>query len=294
MKKLVLLLVGIALLAGYALAADLEYFQVYAPKEGMSADEIMQVEYFVKYTKFLRDVEFYGKAYLIDKSGATRERGTLRQRVTLGRKSDGLAYKDLNMFTSPVQVKGMATLSWTYMDPKRQQDIWIWLPSLKKIRKVSAASSEDSFMGSDFSVEDILTRRFEDETYTLVGQENFKGYTSKFDNKTYYQGTPSFIIECKSKRSPWYYSKRVLWVDKKTGGGFYEEKYDPNGKKFMTLFKNFVFYNVNGKEFPMQTIIEGEDLRTGHRSVIINSDIKIDKGLSEEICSERTLSQQRW
>jgi hypothetical protein len=44
----------------------------------------------------------------------------------------------------------------------------------------------------------------------------------------------------------------------------------------------------------MQTIIEGEDLRTGHRSVIINSDIKIDKGLPEEAFSERTLSQQRW
>jgi hypothetical protein len=110
MKKLIFLLAGMALIFSYSFAAELEYFQVYAPKEGMSADDIMQIEYFVKYTKFARDIVLKGKAYFIDKNGTTRERETLRERVTLGRKSDDIAYKDLNMFTAPVAVKGMATL----------------------------------------------------------------------------------------------------------------------------------------------------------------------------------------
>ena len=44
MKKMLLLLAAIIMFCGYALAADLEYFQVYTPKEGMTADEIMQIE----------------------------------------------------------------------------------------------------------------------------------------------------------------------------------------------------------------------------------------------------------
>ena len=294
MKKLVLLLAAIALMTGYCLAADLEYFQVYKLRDGMSADEIMQVEYFNKYTKCAHDIDLRGKAYFVDKSGSTRERETLRQRLTLGRKSNDIAYKDLNMFTAPAQVKGLATLAWTYLDPKRQQDIWLWVPSLKKIRKISSSNADDSFMGSDFTVEDISTRRFEDETYTLVGSENFKGYVCEHDKKTYFKDAPCFVIECKPRKSPWYYSKRILWVEKNTGGGIYEEMYDQNGKIFKTLFKDYEIFNVSGREYPTQVLLEGKDLRSGHRSVIVNSNITYDQGLSEELFSELALSQSRW
>jgi len=293
MRKLILLLAGITLILGYAFAGELEYFQVYKPKDGMTADEIMQIEYFVKYTKFARDAEFMGKAYFVDKSGTTREKETLRQRITLGRKSDDIAYKDLVIFTSP-QVRGLGTLTWTYMDPKRQQDSWLWVPSLKKIRKISAGNSADSFLGADFTNEDIITRSFKDETYKLIGEENFKGYTCEFNKKVYYKDTPCFVIEATPKRSPWYYSKRVLWVDKNTGGGIYEEKYDSTGRMFMTLFKEFVIYKVDGKEYPLQIILEGKDLRTGHRTTIVNSDVKLEQGFSEDLFTERALMQSRW
>lgn len=294
MKRLILFLAAITLIAGYAWAAELEYFKVYKPKEGMTADEIMQIEYFVKYTKFARDAEFVGKAYFIDKSGSVRERETLRQRITLGRKSDDIAYKDLVMFTAPTQVKGLATLTWTYMDPKRQADSWLWVPSLKKIRKISQANADDSFLGSDFTNEDILTRRFEDETYKLIGEENFKGYTCEYDKKTYFKGAPCFVIEARPKRSPWYYSKRTLWVDKKTGSGIYEEMFDPLGRMFKTIFKDYEILNVNGREYSTQVLLEGKDLRSGHRTVIINSDVTFDQGLSEDLFTERTLTQSRW
>jgi len=293
MKKIILFLAAMTLVASSVNALELEYFQVYKPKDGMTADEIMQIEYFVKYTKFARDAYFEGKAYFVDKSGDVREKETLRERITLGRKSDDIAYKDIVMFTSP-QVKGLANLTWTYMDPKRQPDSWLWVPSLKKIRKISTANADDSFLGSDFTIEDISLRRFEDETYTLVGSENFQGYTCKYDKKTYFKDAPCFVIECKPKRSPWYYSKRILWVDKNTGGGIYEEMYDPLGRKFKYLFKDFEIVNVNGKEYPAQALLEGEDLRTGHRTTIINSIIKFEMGLSEDLFSQRALMQSRW
>ena len=298
MKTKILLLLFLSslvlLFLGSAFAADLEYFQVYKPKEGMSADEIMQIEYFVKYTKFARDIELKGKAYFIDKSGAVRERETLRQRITLGRKSDDVAYKDLVMFTAPTQVKGLATLTWTYMGSKRQADSWLWIPSLKKIRKISQANADDSFLGTDFTNEDILTRRFEDETYKLIKEENFKGYTCEFDKKTYFKGAPCFVIEAAPKRSPWYYSKRILWVDKRTGGGIYEEMYDSLGRMYKTIFKDYEIYNVHGKEYSTQVLLEAKDLRTRHHTVVTNTDIKFDLGLSEDLFTERALMQSRW
>jgi len=294
MKKVLLALTAVALMSGYALAVDLEYFQVYKLQPAMTADDIMRVEYFNKYTLFARDAQFYGKVYFVDKAGTTRERETARQRITLGRKSDDVAYKDLVMFTAPSQVKGLATLTWTYMNPKRQQDSWLWVPSLKKIRKISAANADDSFLGADFTNEDILTRKFDDETYKLLREENFKGYTCEYNKKTYFKDAPCYVIECTPKRSPWNYSKRTLWVDKNTGGGIYEEMYDPNGKLYKIIFKEYALYKVGDREFPAQVIIEGKDLRTGHRTTIINSDIKFDQGLGEELFTERALMQSRW
>lgn len=293
MRKLILLFLALTLVYGYAQALEPEYFNVYKPKDGMSADDIMQIEYFVKYTRFAHDAQFEGKAYFVDKNGATRVKETLRQRITLGRKSDDIAYKDLVIFTTP-QVRGMGTLTWTYMNPARQPDTWLWIPSLKKIRKISTANADDTFMGSDFTVEDILLRKFEDETYTLIGSEIFKGYNCKFDNKEYYKDTPCFVIEARPKKSPWYYSKRVVWVDINTGGGIYEEMYDASGKVFKNIFKSYVIYNVNGKEYPAQVILEGTDFRTGHRTVIINENIKFDTGLPESKLSEQALMQSRW
>jgi predicted HAD superfamily Cof-like phosphohydrolase len=83
-------------------------------------------------------------------------------------------------------------------------------------------------------------------------------------------------------------------VDKNYGTNIYEEKYDANGKKFMTLFRWHEIYNVNGKEYPIQMFLEGKDLRSGHRTEIINETVKIDQGISEEEFTEQALSRSRW
>lgn len=296
MKKRFIFLVSIfgLLFSGVIFADELEFYKVYKPREGMSADEIMQVKYFVKYTKFAHDYESAGYVYLIDESGFKRERTFLRQRILLGRESDGIAYKDLVMFTDPVAVKGLATLTWSYIQPDREQQQWLWLPSLKKIRKISAAQADDSFMGSDFTIEEITTRRFEDETYQLLREEKFKGYKSEFNGKVYHQGTDCFVIEAKPERSPWHYSKRVVWIDKNTGGDIFHEIYDPKGRLYKTIFKDYEIMNVGGKEYPTQMLLEACDLRTGHRTVVEMKDIKYDQGLSEELFTEKSLMRSRW
>ena len=295
MKKIMLLICGLIFLsAGMVLAEELAYFKIYKPKPGMGADEIMKIKYFNKYTLFTHDVSYTGKAYFINKSGATRERSTARKRINLCRKSDGLAYKDLVLFTGPTQVKGLGILTWTYLDPEREQEGWLWVPSLSKIRKISASEADDSFMGADFTNEDITLRRFDDETYKLVREENFPGYHSEFKNQTYYKDTPCYVIEAAPKRANWYYSKRLIWIDKNYGVNIYEEKFDAKGNKFMTLFRQHEIYNVEGEEFPLQIFLEGKDLRSGHQTAIINETVDINKGLSENEFTEAALGRSRW
>ncbi len=294
MRKIVLLLLAIAMFSGYALAADLEYFKVYKPAAGMSADEIMQIKYHNKYSLFAHDYESIGDVVFIEKDGSRRNRRFLRQRIILGRTSDDISYKDSVAFTQPTSVKGLATLTWNYMSPSRDQDVWLWLPSLRKIRKVSAGQADDSFMGGDLTTEEITTRRFSDETYKLIGEENFKGYTSVFDGKVYHKDEPCYVIECYPKRKPWYYSKRVAYVSKNFGGNMLDEIYDPNGKLYRTLFRGWIIMQVNGKDYPAQNRVEAEDLRTGHKTVIIFDEIKFDQGLSEDIFTQKTLMRSRW
>jgi len=294
MKKVVLILLGITMIFSYVCAVDLQYFQVYKPKEGMTVDEVMQIKYFNKYTLFAHDYQSTGDVVFIEKDGSKRNRRFLRERIILGRASDDVSYKDLVMFTQPTSVKGLATLTWNYINPNRDQDVWLWLPSLRKIRKVSAGQADDSFMGGDLTVEEITSRRVSDETYKLIAEENFKGYTSVYDGKVFHKDEPCYVIECYPKRKPWYYSKRVAYISKNFGGNMLDEIYDPNGKLYRTLFRAWIIMNVNGKEYPAQNRVEASDLRTGHKTVMLFDEIKFDQGLSEDIFTEKTLMRQRW
>ncbi len=271
----------------------LDYYKVYTPKEGMSADEIMRIMYHNKYSLFAYDYMQIGDVYYIDPSGFTRRREWKRMRLIKGGK-DGISYKDIVVMTYPTQIKGLAVLTWTYEDPNKDQNVWLWLPSLKKVRKISASEDDDAFMGSDFTVEEVSTRRFEDETYKLIGEKNFKGYKFEYTGEVKFEGKPCFVIECVPKKPHWYYTKRVVWIDKDTGGNIFEEYYDKRGKLFKTLFREWVWADMGDKKYPIQVSLECKDLRTGHRTVIIMKDTAYDQGISEHNFTVKALMRSRW
>ncbi|MFH1201421.1 MAG: outer membrane lipoprotein-sorting protein [Candidatus Omnitrophota bacterium] len=277
---------------GPAFALDLEYHKLYKITPGMSAEDIMQIQYFNQFTKFANDYQQEGYVYLIESNGSVRQRSSVRKRIVLGK--GNIAYKDFTAYTGPTSVKGLTILSWTYMKYGQDPDQWLWIPSLKKVRKISASQADDSFLGSDFTTEEITTRSFEDETYKLIGEESFKGFTSGFNKKAYKQGADCFIIEAKPKRNPWYYTRRVVWVEKATAGDIYQEIYDATGRMYKTIFKNYEIMPVDGKEYPTQTYLECKDLRTNHTTVIENNDIKLDQGVEERELSEKVLERSKW
>ncbi|MBD3263853.1 MAG: outer membrane lipoprotein-sorting protein [Candidatus Omnitrophica bacterium] len=274
-------------------AEDLGYYRVHSLKEGMSADEIMQIMYHNKYSLFAHDYSSTNEVLYVDSGGFTRKKSATRQRLIKGGE-DGISYKDLVEVTYPTKVKGLAILTWTYEDPEKDQNVWLWVPSLKKVRKISASQDDDAFMGSDLTVEEVSTRRFEDEEYTLLGEKKFEGYAFEHNGEVKYKGNDCFVIECTPLKPHWYYAKRIVWVDKETGGGIFEEYYDKNGQLFKTLFREWVFMDVEGKKYPTQLALECKDLRTGHRTDIFLDNIVYDRQINEQVFTVKSLMRTKW
>jgi hypothetical protein len=293
MRK-VFLFLGVLLLGSTLFAQDLDYHKVYRLSEGMSAEEIMRVKYHNKYSLFAQDYSSISQIIYVDKSGYTRRKDAVRKRI-IKAGEDGISYKDMIMITYPTESKGLAILSWTYEDPTKQQNTWLWVPSLKKVRKISQSQDDDAFIGSDFTVQEVSTRAFEDETYRLIGQEDFKGYAFEHTGQVKSKGTSCFVIECTSVKPHWYYSKRKVWIDKDTGGNILEEYYDRNGKLFKTLYRDWVWFDIgSGKQYPIQVALECKDLRTGHRTVVLIENSQYDKGISEQDFTVKSLMRSRW
>jgi len=98
---------------------------------GIDVNTLMRLKYIVKYTKFAEDMESVGDFILLDKSGLKRSRKWHRYRIIL--EEEGIDYKDLMLLEEPQQLKGIAVLTWMYLDPDRERDNWLWLPSQRKL-----------------------------------------------------------------------------------------------------------------------------------------------------------------
>jgi hypothetical protein len=262
------------------------------PAPGMSADELMKVFFHVKFSKDSSDYKALGGTRLISKKGLKRNRTFQRFRIILNRPSDDLDYKDIVTFTSPQNVKGFTVLSWTYLTLGRDQDVWLWLPSLRKIRRVSQSEADDSFMGSDFTYEEAVSRKWGDETYTLVGEENFSGQKSMHNGKTYYKDTPCYMIEARPKREDWYYMKRKVYLEKSTAFRIYDTYFDKMGRSQKTLF--VYWESIGGSELEMEWLLEVSDLRSDHSTIIDLEEVQFDQGQPENFFTERTLMRTKW
>jgi len=258
--------------------------------QGIDVNTLMRIKYIVKYTKFAKDMESVGDFILIDKNGFKRSRKWHRYRLIL--EKQGIDYKDLMLLEEPKHLKGLAVLTWMYLDPNQERDNWLWLPSQRKLRRVSPADDDDASFGSDFTNEDVTTRKWEDETYSFINEKGvFEGYTSTYTGKTYYKNATGWVVEATPKKDPWYYSRRILFIPQNIGGQVHDDVFDPNGKKFKELLK---VYEIRENGCVPQVYLECKDNRTNHVTSVRFDWIKLNVGLNEKILSPKTMMRTKW
>src|SRR5688572_28636039 len=100
---------------------------------------------------------------LFDRRGRPRERALTL--LTL-RRAEG--DRSLIRFTYPNDIRGTGFLVWEH--PRGDDERFLYLPSLGRVRRIAGSEAQESFVGSDFSYEDIGGREFDDYTYALVGE----------------------------------------------------------------------------------------------------------------------------
>src|SRR5579859_2175647 len=98
---------------------------------------------------------------LVTKQGSER----LREMVMLRKNFSGAQQRYFIYFHSPDDVRGMTFMVWRH--PPRNADRWLFLPGLNMTRRIAASDARSSFVGSDFSYEDISGREVDADTHTL-------------------------------------------------------------------------------------------------------------------------------
>ena len=141
------------------------------------------------------------KFLVIDKSNLKRERTMLRY---YSMANGGVQQKILFMLKAPPDLRGTGLLTFKGRDGANENNVeqWLYLPELKKTRKIVAQKRSKYFIGTEFTYEDMGGTRAEDGTHALLRTENFSG-------------TDCFVIETLPRGTNSGYSKLVFWVDQK-------------------------------------------------------------------------------
>jgi preprotein translocase subunit SecF/outer membrane lipoprotein-sorting protein len=132
--------------------------------------------------------------------------------------------KRIIKFVSPAEVRGTGILIFDY--PEKSDDMWIYLPALRKTRRIVSKEKSKSFMGSEFSNANMTAPGLDDFTYTLLGEEEL-------------QGKMCYMIESRPVSSDledeYGYLKSVSWVDKKTFLVYQIHYADFDGELYKTI-----------------------------------------------------------
>ena len=107
---------------------------------------------------------------LIDKHGNQRVR-----KIATFSKDKGEDTLSLMFFQHPADVKDTAFLTYDYDDPDKDDDQWLYLPALRKTKRIASSDKSGSFMGSDLNYSDMTDRNLEDYDFTLKKEMEVKG-----------------------------------------------------------------------------------------------------------------------
>ncbi|MEW6739698.1 MAG: outer membrane lipoprotein-sorting protein [Nitrospirota bacterium] len=213
---------------------------------------------------------------LISKGGAERIRELTMLRKNYG--DVGGDQKFFMYFFQPADVKDMTFMVYKY--PARDDDRWLFVPAINMVRRIAAQDKRSSFVGSDFTYEDISGRDIEDDTHTIAKEEKLGG-------------KDCYVIKSTPKAADVDYSYKLSWVDKANYLPLKEEYYDRKGE-FYKVFTADEVKNIKG--FPTVTKRTMKNLQSGHRTEVayIKSDYNI--GIDDSLFSERFLKQppKKW
>jgi outer membrane lipoprotein-sorting protein len=184
--------------------------------------------------------------------------------------------KSLNIFNSPRDIKGTAFLSFTHAT--KADDQWLYLPALKRIKRISSSNKSGPFMGSEFAYEDISSQEVEKYSYKWIKDDLL-------------DGKDVFVIE----RYPEYkhsgYKRSIVWIDKEIYMIVKTEYYDRKDALLKTLtlhdYKQYLNQYWRADRLEMVNHLTKKD------TTLLWSNYQFKTGLTDRNFDKNTLKRAR-
>ena len=219
------------------------------------------------------------KMELIDRRGKSRVRETMGYRRYYGEEKRTVLF-----YQSPTNVKGTGFLTYDYPDAEKDDDQWLYLPALRKVRRISSSDRGDYFLGTDFTYEDIKKETriaTEDYTFTTLGTEEVDGQLTYL-----VEGIP---VDSETAEELGY--GRVLWrIDPEIWMSRKTEMWDVNGNPLKTL-RNEIIENVQGIWTSLK--LTAVNHKTGHSTIFTFSDVDYRAPVDDSMFEQRALRRGR-
>ena len=176
--------------------------------------------------------------------------------------------------TEPARDKGSVTL-------KRKKEVWNWIPAAQKVIKIPPSMMLQSWMGSDFTNDDLVKESsvVNDYTHTIVGEENFNGYDC-------YK-----IVSVPKPDAGVVWGKLLIWVAKNEYFQLKVEFFDEDEFIVKTYIGNDI-KEMGGRIIPTHWEMIPID-RTGEKTIFIYNKIEFNYNVNETFFSERNMKRVR-
>ncbi|SMM97919.1 Outer membrane lipoprotein-sorting protein [uncultured Candidatus Thioglobus sp.] len=184
--------------------------------------------------------------------------------------------KSMSIFDEPRDIKGTTMLTFSHQQKADEQ--WLYLPALKRIKRISSRNKSGPFMGSEFAFEDLSSQEVDKYQHFYLKDEKL-GEIETFKNK----------------RIPTYkhtgYTKQFIWIDAKRYIPLKIEFYDRKNSLLKTLtFKNYKQY-LN--KFWRANLMEMTNHQNGKKTLLEWKDYRFNTGLKTSDFRSNKLKRQR-
>ncbi|NQT27142.1 outer membrane lipoprotein-sorting protein [candidate division KSB1 bacterium] len=183
--------------------------------------------------------------------------------------------KKIMFFVSPADVRNTSFMNWSYDEAGKDDDQWIYLPALKKVKRISSDSKSDYFMGSDFTYDDLGDRHPTVDTHKILREEMVDGESC-------------YVVESTPKDEEYMYSRTVSWIIKDKWIGLKKEFYDEDEELLKTLT-----VKKHEKISGYWTILSSEmhNVQKDHTTKMQLTNVKLDTGISAAKFTERMMKR---
>ena len=210
-------------------------------------------------------------------------RGKKRVRETRGfRKYYGDEKRTVIFYLKPRSVKKTAFLTYDYSQSEKDDDQWLYLPAMRKVRRISASDRGDYFLGTDFTYEDIKKESkvgITDYTWKTIGEDEIDGHHT-------------YIVEAipvnEKVAEELGYSKVQHWVDSEIWMIRQSRRWDVRGNELKTIFTRDIRLVQN---IWSAYTIEVSNHKTGHSTRFLFSDFDYSSGVKDQVFTQRALQR---